>query len=399
MYIKDLSVTEVNNYLKKIVDNDFILNNLSVKGEISNFKLHSSGHMYFSLKDENSKINCVMFRSDAVGLNFIPENGMKVTLKARLSLYVKDGSYQLYCKAIEQDGIGNLFVEYEKLKNKLLNMGLFNEENKKTIPKFPTRIGVITSETGAALQDIIKVIRRRNILVDIVLYPSLVQGQEAPKNLIQGLKYFNKEKNVDVIIIGRGGGSIEELWAFNNEDLAYEVYKSKIPVISGVGHEVDFTICDFVSDLRAATPSAAAEIVSPSLEEHKRNLIHYEEALNRNINSIFSSEARRLDRALKALELNSPSKILAHELEKVSNYEEQLDRLIFNNMDKNKVRIQNLNSLLKAYNPTNVLEKGYSIVQDLKDNVIKSVNEVNIEDTLKIKLKDGKIHVSVKNIE
>lgn len=399
MYIKSLSVTEVNNYLKKITDSDFILNNLSVKGEISNFKLHSSGHLYFSLKDENSKINCVMFRSDAVNLNFIPENGMKVTIKARLSIYVKDGSYQLYCRNIEQDGLGSLFVQYEKLKEKLQKLGLFNEENKKAIPKYVNRIGVITSETGAAIQDIIKVIRRRNSLVDIVLYPSLVQGEEAVPNLIRGLKYFNEKNSVDVIIIGRGGGSIEELWAFNNEELAYAIFNSKIPVVSAVGHEVDFTICDFVSDMRAATPSAAAEIVAANLEELEKNLEFYNQALNNSIQRLFHSHKNKLELMLKSLEFNSPSKLIAHEYERIDNLKDNLKKLVINKLDKNKVKLQNFNSLLKAYNPLNVLDKGYSIVQNEKGMIIKTINDVEMDEELQINVKDGKINVYVKSKE
>ncbi|SHJ59268.1 Exodeoxyribonuclease VII large subunit [Clostridium cavendishii DSM 21758] len=395
MYIKDLSVTDVNNYLKKVVDNDFILSNLSVKGEISNFKLHTSGHLYFSLKDENSKVNCVMFRSDAFKLDFKMENGMKVIVKARLSLYVKDGSYQLYCKEIKKDGIGDLFVEYEKLKKKLFEGGFFDEEHKKAIPKFPSRVGVITSETGAAIQDIIKVIRRRNNFVDIILYPSLVQGSDAPNNLLKGLKYFNKEKNVDVIIIGRGGGSIEELWAFNSEELAMEIYRSKIPVISAVGHEVDFTICDFISDLRAATPSAAAEIAVPNLKEHKKTLEYYENILRKKMDSIVNEEKHKLNISNKILMLNSPTKVIAHEYEKIMKINEILDKSIIGKIEISKERIQNLNALLKAYNPTNILEKGYSIVQG-KNGVIKSVDEVNIEDSLNVKLRDGNLTVVVK---
>lgn len=399
MYIKSLSVTEISNYLKKIVDSDFILNNLSVKGEISNFKLHSSGHLYFSLKDENSKVNCVMFRSDAVNLNFIPENGMKVTIKARLSVYVKDGSYQLYCRGIEQDGLGELFVQYEKLKEKLQNLGLFDEENKKAIPKYPTRIGVITSETGAAIQDIIKVIKRRNSLVDIVLYPSLVQGEEAVPNLINGLRYFNSKNSADVIIIGRGGGAIEELWAFNNEQLAYAIFNSKIPVVSAVGHEVDFTICDFVSDMRAPTPSAAAEIVAANLEEVEKKLEFYTQSLNNKIERLFNFHQNKLEIMTKSLELNSPSKLIAHEYRRIDNLNDNLKNLVINNLDKNKIKLQNFNGLLKAYNPMNVLDKGYSIVQNQQGMVIKTINDVNKDEELQINVKDGKINVYVKSKE
>ena len=272
MKIKTLSVSEVNNYFKRIVDNDFILNNLSVKGEISNLKYHSSGHIYFSLKDKSGKINCVMFKNRAETLNFILEEGMSVITRARASVYTPSGSFQLYCDEIEEEGLGQLYINFERLKEKLDKEGYFSEENKKPIPTMPGRIGIVTSATGAAVRDIINVTRRRNRLVDIVIYPAQVQGIGAYKDVIKGIKYFNKNKSVDVIIIGRGGGSIEDLWNFNEEELAMEIFKSKIPIISAVGHEVDFTISDFVADVRAATPSQGAEI-AVSLEKDIYNYI------------------------------------------------------------------------------------------------------------------------------
>lgn len=265
MKLKTLSVGEVNNYVKKLVENDFILKNLNVKGEISNLKFHSSGHIYFSLKDENSKVNCIMFKNNAVNLDFRLEEGMKVEIKARLGVYHKEGTYQLYCENIKKAGIGELFEEFHKLKKELSEEGIFDEKYKRALPKFPKRIGIITARTGAAVRDIINVIQRRNKSLDIILYPAKVQGENAADSIIEGIRYFNNEKSVDVIILGRGGGSIEELWTFNNRDLAYEIFNSRIPTVSAVGHEVDFTISDFVSDMRAPTPSAAGELVSPSL--------------------------------------------------------------------------------------------------------------------------------------
>ncbi|MGL5766077.1 MAG: exodeoxyribonuclease VII large subunit, partial [Sarcina sp.] len=295
MKLKTLTVTDVNNYLKRIIDNDFVMNNLSVKGEVSNLKFHSSGHIYFSLKDGESKINCVMFKSDAVNLNFSLDNGMEVRVRARLSIYNKEGSYQLYCREISSLGIGELFEKFEVMKKKLETEGIFEKAYKRKISKFPKRIGVITSATGAAIRDIIQVIRRRNKMVDIVIYPAKVQGILAEETLIDGIRYFNEAKNIDTIIIGRGGGSIEELWAFNNEELAYEIFNSKIPVISAVGHETDFTICDFVSDLRAPTPSAAAELSVPIIKDEiekikgleallKKDVIRIVEKANLNLN-------------------------------------------------------------------------------------------------------------------
>ena len=262
MKLKTLTVTELNNYIKRTLDNDFILNNLLVKGEISNLKYHSSGHIYFSLKDTSSKINCVMFKSNALELDFKLKRYGSSGI-CRCSLYPGLGSMQLYINKLQKEGLGELHIKFEKLKNKLAKEGYFSEENKKAIPIMPKKIGIVTSETGAVIRDIINVTRRRNSLVDIVLYPALVQGEGAYKTIISGIEYFNKNKNVDVIIIGRGGGSIEDLWNFNEEELAKTIFKSKIPIISAVGHEVDFTISDFVSDVRASTPSQAAEIAVP----------------------------------------------------------------------------------------------------------------------------------------
>lgn len=306
MKIKTLSVSEVSNYLKKIIDNDFILMNLSVKGEISNLKYHSSGHIYFSLKDEGSKINAIIFKDDALKLNFRLEEGMSIRVKGRVSIYPPSGNLQLYIKEVEEEGEGDLFVRFEKLKEKLKKEGYFNEENKKPIPLFPKRIGIITSKTGAAIRDIINVSRRRNSLVDLVLYPAQVQGENAYKTIIDGIRYFDEKKDVDVIILGRGGGSIEELWNFNEEDLAKEIFKCKIPIISAVGHETDFTISDFVSDLRAATLSQGAEIAVPLEEDLYLNIKGAEEFLNREITSLLLKEKEKVKSLEKILKLQSP---------------------------------------------------------------------------------------------
>src|SRR5471030_150510 len=263
MNIKTLTVSEVTNYIKRMLDNDFILSNLSVKGEISNLKYHGSGHIYFTLKDSNGKVNCVMFKGSAVSLDFVLEEGMEVIIKGRVSIYPATGSFQLYCDEIKKEGIGDLFIKFEKLKEKLSKAGYFDEACKKPLPKYPKKIGIVTSPTGAAILDIINVSTRRSKLVDLILYPASVQGINAYKEIITGINYFNKKKSVDIIIVGRGGGSIEELWNFNEEELAKAIFNSKIPIISAVGHEIDFTISDFVADVRAATPSQGAEIAVP----------------------------------------------------------------------------------------------------------------------------------------
>lgn len=253
-----LTVTELNQYVKDLLDLNPPLTDIYIKGEISNLKAHSSGHLYFTMKDEQSALKCVMFRSSAAGLSFTPENGMKITAHGRISAFVRDGAYQLYCDSMEPDGVGSLYIAFEQLKKKLQSEGLFSEERKKPIPKIPSRVGVVTSPTGAAVRDIINVCKRRFPYAHVIVYPALVQGDGAVESVAAGIDYFNRVGGADVLIVGRGGGSIEDLWAFNSEVVARAVAKSSIPVISAVGHETDFTICDFVADKRAPTPSAAA---------------------------------------------------------------------------------------------------------------------------------------------
>lgn len=391
MRIKTLSVSEVNNYIKKILDNDFILNNLSVKGEISNLKYHSSGHIYFSLKDSNGKINCVMFKGKAYELDFKLEEGMEVVISASCSIYPMNGSLQLYCNDIRKEGLGELHIKFEKLKAKLLKEGYFDEEYKKTIPIMPTRIGVVTSETGAVIKDIINVTRRRSSLVDIVLYPANVQGVDAYKSLIKGVKYFNSKKSVDLIIIGRGGGSIEELWNFNEEELALEIFKSKIPIISAVGHEVDFTIADFVSDVRASTPSQAAELAVPLERDILLNLNQTEKRIEELIANRILEEKNNINNLSKMLKLNSPLNKIVNSYLEVDVLKERLTGYINNKIENEKLRIISLNEILQAYNPMNILSKGYSIIKDNKDNVIFEKEKLNEEIEINIVLKDGSV--------
>lgn len=389
MILKTLSVTEVNNYLKKIADNDFILNNLKVKGEVSNFKVHSSGHIYFSLKDENSKVNCVIFKSDAVNVSSNIKDGTKVEIRGRLSIYTRDGSYQVYCKEINEYGVGDLYAQFEQLKKQLLNEGLFDEKYKKPIPYLPRTVGVITSETGAAIRDIINVLQRRSPYLDIVIYPSLVQGKDAPANLIEGIKYFNKNKNADVIIISRGGGSIEELWAFNDKSLAYEIFKSKIPVVSGVGHEIDFTITDFVSDLRAPTPSAAAEVVAPKLEEINNNLIRHKAYLNQFINSRIINEKEKINYVNRILENNSPKNLIINKYRDVDSKKEKLTNLIMKKIENNRSNLININNMLTLLNPINVLNKGYAIIEDNNGKLVQDIDTLNSLKEIEVRMKDG----------
>lgn len=388
MKIKTLTVSEVNNYLKRIIDNDFILNNLSVKGEISNLKYHSSGHIYFSLKDEGGKINCVMFRSKAIMLNLTLEEGMGVVIGGRASIYPQNGSIQLYCDTVEQEGRGELYIKFERLKEKLSKEGYFDEELKKEVPKFPSRVGIVTSPTGAAIRDIINVSRRRNRLVDLVLYPAKVQGIGAYKEVIDGIKYFNRTKSVDVIIIGRGGGSIEELWNFNEEELAKAIFKSKIPIISAVGHEVDFTISDFVSDVRAATPSQGAEIAVP-LQSDIEDAIEY---MNNRMGSIIANklqlEKNKVDSLSRILKLNSPMTRIVNNYMVVEKLKERLNSNIVNKINLEKEKLSGLNNLLMAQNPCNLLNKGYAIIED-ESGVINTVKRMSEEKEINVFLADG----------
>lgn len=388
MKMKVLKVTEVNSYIKRIFDNDFILSNLSVEGEISNLKYHSSGHIYFSLKDENSKINCVMFKSDASQVDFKLADGIKIIVKCRLSNYVKDGSYQLYIKEISESGLGSLHIQFENLKKKLNEEGLFSEEHKKEIPKFIRTLGVITSPTGAAIRDIINVTKRRNDNVDIIIYPALVQGAEAYKTLISGIQYFNKTKNVDAIIIGRGGGSLEELWAFNDESLAREIYKSKIPVISAVGHEVDFTICDFVADIRAATPSSAAEIAIVTKESLREELFNIKSMLNKSINKKLDEEKNNLNNIKRFLHINSPQNIIINSYNTIDGLKWRLNKTLKTKIDLEKEIIFRYNKLLQANNPISILDKGFSVIKDSQGNTIKSKEDLK-DGVYEIILKDG----------
>lgn len=398
MKLKTLSVGEVNNYVKKLVENDFILKNLNVKGEISNLKFHSSGHIYFSLKDENSKVNCIMFKNNAVNLDFRLEEGMKVEVKARLGVYHKEGTYQLYCENIKKAGIGELFEEFHKLKKELSEEGIFDEKYKRALPKFPKRIGIITARTGAAVRDIINVIQRRNKALDIILYPAKVQGENAADSIIEGIRYFNNEKSVDVIILGRGGGSIEELWAFNNRELAYEIFNSRIPTVSAVGHEVDFTISDFVSDMRAPTPSAAGELVSPSLQEMINDLLNKKEFLHRAIDRRFLNAKRDVDLLYKGLKGNNPTHIIEKRIKEVNTLEEKLNFLVKRKIDKAKDELIALNSILQTLNPLNTLGRGYSVIMDKEDKVINKVSELKKNDMVKVIMKDGSVNIDIKII-
>ncbi|WP_027084107.1 exodeoxyribonuclease VII large subunit [Clostridium tyrobutyricum] len=390
MHIKVLTVSDINNYIKRNFDNDFILNNASVKGEISNIKFHSSGHIYFSLKDESSKINCIMFRSSAKSLKFVPENGMKIILQGRISVYEKEGVYQFYCDEMKLDGLGELYIAFEKLKTKLEAKGLFDKNHKKDIPKYARKIGIVTSTTGAAVRDIINVTKRRNKCIDLVIYPSLVQGLDAAEDIINGINVLNARDDIEVIILARGGGSIEDLWCFNDERVADAVYNSKKPIITGVGHEIDYTIVDFVSDRRAPTPSAAAEIAVFDLNNLLEKIVNYKNFLNKHILNILEEKRLRLTTSRKRLDSNSPLVYVVNQyanIEKLRNIMNiKMKSVILSNMEK----LNRLKGLLDIDNPLNILSKGYSIIQAEDGKVVNCIKELDKQSKVNIIMKDGK---------
>ncbi|AND85204.1 exodeoxyribonuclease VII large subunit [Clostridium tyrobutyricum] len=399
MHIKVLTVSDINNYIKRNFDNDFILNNASVKGEISNIKFHSSGHIYFSLKDESSKINCIMFRSSAKSLKFVPENGMKIILQGRISVYEKEGVYQFYCDEMKLDGLGELYIAFEKLKTKLEAKGLFDKNHKKDIPKYARKIGIVTSTTGAAVRDIINVTKRRNKCIDLVIYPSLVQGLDAAEDIINGINVLNARDDIEVIILARGGGSIEDLWCFNDERVADAVYNSKKPIITGVGHEIDYTIVDFVSDRRAPTPSAAAEIAVFDLNNLLEKIVNYKNFLNKHILNILEEKRLRLTTSRKRLDSNSPLVYVVNQyanIEKLRNIMNiKMKSVILSNMEK----LNRLKGLLDIDNPLNILSKGYSIIQAEDGKVVNCIKELDKQSKVNIIMKDGKAGFDISRLE
>lgn len=388
---KVATVSQINHYIKKILDNNIILNDIWIKGEISNFKLHYSGHMYITLKDEGGVLKAVMFKSAASHLQFMPEDGMKVLARGRISVYEAGGAYQLYINEMIPDGVGALYVAYEQLKKRLEAEGLFDPEHKKPIPEYPERVGVITATTGAAVRDIINVITRRYPHAEIIIYPSLVQGEGAAPNIVQGIEYFNKSKIVDTIIAGRGGGSIEDLWAFNEEIVARAIYNSEIPIISAVGHETDFTIADFVADLRAPTPSAAAEIAVPSQIELLSRISSYLQRMNGAAVRGIENRQLRLDR----LKLRNPK-------EEIENLHITVDTLVKDMQNAyamsilaRKEQLGKICAKLEALSPLHVMSRGYAIPSRDSGELIKSAAELEKDDEFDLRFKDGCRHCKV----
>lgn len=392
MEAKVATVSQINGYVKKILDHNIILNNVWIKGEISNFKHHYSGHMYITLKDEGAVLKAVMFKSSAQSLSFEPCDGMKVLARGRISVYEAGGSYQLYIEEMIPDGVGDLYIAYEKLKKQLEAEGLFAPEHKKPIPQFPKAVGVVTASTGAAVRDIINVITRRYPMAEIILFPAQVQGTGAAESIVRAIEYFNASGEADTLIVGRGGGSIEDLWAFNEEITARAIFASKIPVISAVGHETDFTIADFVADLRAPTPSAAAEIAVPSAMELRNRI-------NTDCNRISRNIAGRIEGSrllLQRFKMRTPK-------DRIDDYNLKLDSLLKTMESSLKMKLMNLKntfgetaSKLDALSPLQTLARGYSIPTDSDGNVIRSAADMRSGMEFTLRLKDGNTNCIVK---
>ena len=383
-----ISVTELNSYIKNKIADDEYLNNVLVKGEISNFKNHYTGHMYFTLKDENSLIKCIMFKSYAQKLDFMPKDGMKVFALGGVSVFERDGVYQIYVKAMQEDGVGVLYKKYEELKHRLEEEGYFDVAHKQKIPKMSKTIGVLTSQTGSVIRDIINVSTRRNPNVHIRLFPVPVQGEGAAEKIADGIRIMNENKLADVLILARGGGSLEDLWPFNEEIVAHAVYNSKIPVISAVGHETDFSISDFVADLRAPTPSAAAELAVPDIYEVKQKINTYQNRLRLSLVKKVEIMKLRYEKCMSSRVFKEPLRNINDDYLKIDTYIKRLESCIQAKQKEEKTKYVELVSKLDALSPLKTLTRGYSLVE--KDGeIIKSVNDVKSEDKIDIRFVDG----------
>ncbi len=395
---RSISVTQLNEYIKMVVDNNPVLMNVCVHGEISNFTKARSGHLYFTLKDEESSVKAVMFSRDAYKLQFDIETGMHAVVTGRLSVYTRDGNYQLYCSALEPEGLGSLYLAFEQLKKKLEAEGLFDEMLKRPLPDIPKKVGVVTSPTGAAIKDILSISKRRFPSAEILIYPSLVQGSEAEEQLVAGVDYFDTTRSVDVIIVGRGGGSMEDLWVFNSERLARRIAGCTVPVVSAVGHERDYSICDFVADRRAATPSAAAELVFPDRMEMRKILVSQYKRMKNAVQNSISGRKLRLDNIKNSRCLTSFVNVIDDKKvffdSRCEIFEERYNSLLLRKRHELQLHAARLN----GSSPLAPLAKGYSVTQ--KDGeAVKSVRQVNVGDSVSIKLTDGNIKAQVTEIE
>jgi len=394
-----LSITQINEYIRSMMDSDALLTNLAVRGEISNYKMYPSGHHYFTLKDEGGALKCVMFKGNAMRLRFRPENGMKVIALGKISVYPRDGAYQLYCASLVLDGIGDLYAAFEQLKVKLAAQGLFDPAHKKPLPKYPGRIGIVTSSAGAAVHDMLRILRKRYPLAQITLLPVRVQGVEAPGEIAAAIRYANYYKLADLLIVGRGGGSIEDLWAFNDERVALAIYQSEIPVISAVGHEPDVTISDYVADLRAATPSNAAELAVPDQNALRQQLDSMSAVMGNLLSRQIKNARRQLNILSQSPSLTSPDQYILQRRKAL----ELLKGRVFTAQTKvihnHKQRFIAATAKLDAMSPLKVLTRGYAMTQNDSGTVIRSVKQTEIGESLRISLNDGVLLTTVTDIK
>ncbi|SMB94888.1 Exodeoxyribonuclease VII large subunit [Desulfonispora thiosulfatigenes DSM 11270] len=388
------SVSKLNQYIKNLLSGDSLLSSVWVYGEISNFKLHISGHMYFTLKDKDSIIKCVMFKGNSKKLKFSPEHGMQVLALGYVSLYEQTGQYQLYVEDLIIHGAGELNLKYEQLKNKLTKEGLFDIEQKRDLPRMPKKVGVVTSLTGAVIKDIISIIHRRSPMTEILIAPAMVQGVEAPTSIITALDNLY-DKDVDVIIVGRGGGSLEELWCFNNEQVVRKVSESPVPIISAVGHETDFSLTDFAADLRAATPSMAAELVVPTVKELKDKVDFYHTRLNQVLFENLEYKKQELSGITNELQLLNPLNKILVAKEKIDNMHLRINTIMENKYKSQKQILDLLIEKLDSLSPLKTLARGYCICLDDKANVVKSIHKVNLKKQVKLLLNDGQLICNV----
>lgn len=389
-----ISVSELNSYIKNKIADDEYLNNVLIKGEISNFKNHYTGHMYFTLKDENSLIKCIMFKSYAQKLDFMPKDGMKVFVLGGVSVFERDGIYQIYVKAMQEDGVGILYKKYEELKQRLDEEGYFDESHKQKIPLMPKVIGVLTSQTGSVIRDIINVSTRRNPNVQIRLYPVPVQGEGAAEKIADGIRFMNENNLADVLILARGGGSLEDLWPFNEEIVAHAIYNSKLPIISAVGHETDFSISDFVADLRAPTPSAAAELAVPDIYEIKQKINVYQNRLRMSLVKKVEIMKLRYEKCMNSRVFKEPTRNINDNYLRVDNYIKRLENTIKIKQKEEKTKYIELISKLDALSPLKTLTRGYSIVET-DDKIIKSSKQLKTGDKIRLRFSDGQKNAEI----
>lgn len=394
-----LTITQVNEYIRSRMEADVLLGSLAVRGEISNYKIYPSGHQYFTLKDEGAALKCVMFKSSAIRMRFRPENGMQVIALGKITVYPRDGAYQLYCNALVLDGVGDLHAAYEQLKGKLAARGMFDQAHKKPLPQFPGTIGIVTSSAGAAVHDMLRILRKRYSLTQVRLLPVRVQGAEAPAEIAAAIRYANRFQIADLLIVGRGGGSIEDLWAFNDEMVAQAIFDSQIPVISAVGHEPDVTISDFVADLRAATPSNAAELAVPDREALFQQLDSMSNAMETALARQLKSARKHLQMLSASPAMESPYEYIHQRRKNLSLLQKRLLSAQEKQVFRSRQRFVGLTAKLDAMSPLKVLSRGYSMTTDPAGSVIRSVKQIKTDDPVQVALSDGVMYATVNDIK